>query len=88
MSIRPIPGRSRPLPGRAVPKADLVEIANSWSDTDLRGNAAALQGEMAGLEARGVTHIGIYATRDDWAEITGATAADSPINAPFASLSK
>jgi hypothetical protein len=49
-----------------------VETSNSWrSDTAL--NVAELQGEVASLQARGVTSLGVYSTAYQWGVITGST---------------
>jgi hypothetical protein len=49
-----------------------VETSNSWrQDTAL--NVAALQGEVAYLQSRGVTRIGFYSTTVQWGEITGGS---------------
>jgi hypothetical protein len=51
-----------------------VETSNSWRTTTSL-NVAALQGEAAGLQSRGVTHLGVYSTAYQWGVITGSTTA-------------
>jgi hypothetical protein len=53
-----------------------VETSNSWRTTTSL-NVAALQGEAAALQAKGVTHVGVYSTAYQWGVITGSTAAFS-----------
>ena len=54
-----------------------VETSNSWRDnTGL--NIAALQGEVAYLQSRGVTRIGFYSTTAQWGTITGGTKVFAP----------
>lgn len=62
-----------------------VETANSWNKTDLATNAAALEGfrDRLAFEAPSQT-VGFYSNQRQWGLITGATAAGSRINAPFA----
>jgi hypothetical protein len=49
-----------------------VETSNSWRD-DTSLNVAALQGEVAYLQSRGVTRLGFYSTTNQWGVITGGT---------------
>ncbi|HEY2887590.1 MAG TPA: hypothetical protein VGJ17_03175 [Candidatus Limnocylindrales bacterium] len=51
-----------------------VETSNSWR-TATALNVAALQGEVAGLQAKGVARIGIYSTGYQWGVITGSSKA-------------
>jgi len=51
-----------------------VETANSWSDTSLLLNRAALRGAVDFLKARGAI-LGLYSTSRQWAEVTGGWAA-------------
>jgi hypothetical protein len=53
-----------------------VETSNSWRSTTSL-NVAALQGEVAGLQSRGVARIGVYSTAYQWGVITGSTTAFS-----------
>jgi hypothetical protein len=62
-----------------------VETANTWSG-DVASNAAVIQGAAELLKSAGVPAVGVYSSPRQWAQITGATAPDSPINQPFASL--
>ena len=51
-----------------------VETSNSWRDSDLSLNVAALQGEVAYLrDVAGVTRLGFYSTTYQWGLITGGT---------------
>jgi hypothetical protein len=49
-----------------------VETSNSWR-TDTALNVAALRGEVASLQGRGVTALGVYSTAYQWGQITGST---------------
>ncbi len=51
-----------------------VETANSWSDTNLLLNRAALRGAIDFLKARGAI-LGLYSTSRQWTEVTGGWAA-------------
>lgn len=51
-----------------------VESANSWQQSTAN-NVAELQGEVAYLQAQGVSSVGFYATSSDWQTITGGTTA-------------
>jgi hypothetical protein len=62
-----------------------VETANSWS-TDTATNTADLRGAVAYLQSMNVRSVGLYSTKSDWAQITGATSAGSAANAPFKTL--
>lgn len=62
-----------------------VETANSWSSVTATNNSD-LQGAVAGLNAMGVSSVGIYSTSSMWNQITGATAASSATNDPFRTL--
>jgi hypothetical protein len=48
-----------------------VEIANSWSTTDLSLNRYTIQGIVATLRTTTAVPIGVYSTSSQWAEITG-----------------
>jgi hypothetical protein len=52
-----------------------VETANSWQSgaSGQQMNVADLQGMVAGLEAAGVTRIGVYSTSSQWETVTGGT---------------
>ena len=43
---------------------------NSW-ESDTADNVSALQGEVDYLKGQGVQSVGIYASANDWATITG-----------------
>jgi hypothetical protein len=62
-----------------------VETSNTWSG-DVASNAAVIEGAAALLKNAGVPSVGVYSSPHQWAQITGATTPDSPINQPFASL--
>ena len=47
-----------------------VETANSWSDSNLLLNRAALRGAIDFLKARGAI-LGLYSTSRQWGEVTG-----------------
>lgn len=51
-----------------------VETANSWSDTNLLLNRAALRGAIDFFKARGAI-LGLYSTSRQWGEVTGGWAA-------------
>ena len=51
-----------------------VETANSWSDTNLLLNRAALRGAIDFLKARGAI-LGLYSTSQQWTGVTGGWAA-------------
>lgn len=58
-----------------------VETMNTWqrgSDDARARNRATLEGMAAYLEFRGA-RVGIYSTHQQWAEIAGTPAADSPL---------
>ncbi|HEY1421577.1 MAG TPA: hypothetical protein VGG90_12830 [Candidatus Dormibacteraeota bacterium] len=48
-----------------------VEVANSWSTTDLSLNRYTVQGIVATLRSNTTTPIGIYSTASQWSSITG-----------------
>lgn len=59
-----------------------VETGNSWQTLEgaygqspqyQANDAAALQGEVAGLQSEGVTTVGFYSTGYQWTQITGGT---------------
>lgn len=54
-----------------------VETSNSWRD-DVALNVAALQGEVAYLQSRGISRLGFYSTTYQWGVITGGTTVFSP----------
>jgi hypothetical protein len=53
-----------------------VESANSW-ESNTANNVAALQGEVAYLQAKGAPSVGFYSTGTDWQAVTGGTTAFS-----------
>ncbi|MDA8343164.1 MAG: hypothetical protein M0007_13215 [Actinomycetota bacterium] len=53
-----------------------VETGNTWQ-SDLGMNVADLQGMVAGLQAAGVTTVGVYSTSSQWGSITGGTSSSS-----------
>jgi GH25 family lysozyme M1 (1,4-beta-N-acetylmuramidase) len=48
-----------------------VEMDNSWSDTDIGANRAALQGSLDFLQRQAGVVVGIYSTPRMWARIMG-----------------
>ena len=59
-----------------------VETGNSWQTLESAygqsaayqaNDKAAIQGEIAGLQAEGVTTVGVYSTSYQWTQITGGT---------------
>ena len=59
-----------------------VETGNSWQTLEAAygqsapfqaNDAAALQGEVAGLQSDGVATVGVYSTSFQWTQITGGT---------------
>ncbi len=52
-----------------------VETSNSWRQTDLSLNVAALGGMVDYLRSVGVTALGFYSTTVQWGEITGGSTA-------------
>jgi hypothetical protein len=51
-----------------------VETGNSWRTTTSL-NVAALEGEVASLQANGISGIGFYSTSLQWRQITGSSSA-------------
>ena len=56
-----------------------VETTNSWSTTDLRANAASLQGMKDYFTNLGAS-VGVYSTNYQWNQIVGTLAADSTLH--------
>jgi hypothetical protein len=56
-----------------------VETTNSWSSTDLRANAASLQGMTDLFHSLGA-QVGVYSTNYQWSQIVGTLDATSTLN--------
>jgi hypothetical protein len=70
--------RGVPSPGSLLWWLD-VETMNTWSPTDLRANAASLEGMTAYLTGIGA-QVGIYSTSYQWGVIAGRPSAGSNLN--------